>query len=84
MNFFFAIFQIPGVVKRVYNLQSKQLVKIFSRIFEANESKMLNDLDQSGDVAATISEFFENSSNVEPAKKCMLYNYIITYTTLQK
>ena len=63
-------------MKRVYNLQSKQLVKIFSRIFEANESKMLNDLDQSGDVAATISEFFENSSNVEPAKKCMLYNYI--------
>ena len=62
---------LPGVVKRVYNLQSKQLVKIFSRIFKANESEMLTNLDQSGDVAATIAEFFEHSSNVEPAKKGM-------------
>ena len=75
---------IPGVVKRVYNLQNKQLVKIFSRIFKSNESKMLTNLDQSGDVAATIAEFFENSSNVEPAKKGKLFIiYHIYHATLQ-
>ena len=62
---------IPGVIKRIYNLQSKQLVKIFSRVFHAKESEMLTDLEQ-GDVAETISKFFEDSSNICPAKKAAL------------
>ena len=62
---------LPGVIKRIYNLQSKQLVKIFSRIFNAKESEMLTDLEQ-GDVAETISKFFEESNNIEPAKKANL------------
>ena len=32
---------LPGVVKRIYNVQSKQLVKIFSRITGASEEDML-------------------------------------------
>lgn len=62
---------LPGVVKRIYNLQSKQLVKIFSRIFNAKESDMLTDLEQ-GDVAETVAKFFEESDNVEPSKKANL------------
>lgn len=64
---------LPGVVKRIYNLQSKQLIKIFSRIFITDESEMLTDLEQ-GDVAETISKFFEDSQSkkVQPAKKATL------------
>ena len=32
--------------KRIYNLQSKQLVKLFSRIFRSNQQDMLIDLEQ--------------------------------------
>lgn len=62
---------LPGVVKRIYNLQSKQLIKIFSRIFKTKESEMLTDLEQ-GDVAETIAKFFEDSNNVTPCKKATL------------
>ena len=37
---------LPGVIKRVYNLQSKQLVKIFSRILQADDGAMLEDLEK--------------------------------------
>ena len=62
---------LPGVVKRIYNLQSKQLIKIFSRIFQAKESEMLTDLEQ-GDVAETIAKFYEESSKLTPCKKATL------------
>lgn len=62
---------LPGVVKRIYNLQSKQLIKIFSRIFATKESAMLTDLEQ-GDVAETIAKFFDESDNIEGAKKATL------------
>ena len=63
---------LPGVVKRIYNLQNKQLVKIFSRIFDCNESQMLTDLEE-GDVAETISSFFSQSnSKIVPCEKSKL------------
>ena len=37
---------LPGVIKRVYNLQSKQLIKIYSRIFHTDEGEMLEDLEK--------------------------------------
>lgn len=58
---------LPGVVKRIYNLQSKQLIKLFSRIFKANHEEMLEDLEQ-GDVAETISKYFEENKSVRPSK----------------
>ena len=37
---------LPGVIKRIYNLQSKQLIKIYSRIFDSDEGAMLEDLEK--------------------------------------
>ena len=37
---------LPGVIKRIYNLQSKQLIKIYSRILQADEADMLEDLEK--------------------------------------
>ncbi|XP_014242253.1 DNA ligase 3 isoform X3 [Cimex lectularius] len=65
---------LPGVIKRVYNLQSKQIVKLFSRIFGTDWNEMLEHLEQ-GDVAETIREFFEKSARVKPVKTSFLTNY---------
>jgi len=62
---------IPGVVKRVYNMQNKQIVKIFSRVFDTYEEEMLEDLEQ-GDVAQTISTFFIKSRKLEPLKESIM------------
>ena len=62
---------LPGVVKRVYNMQSKQLVKVFSQIFGTREEEMLDDLSE-GDVAETIAKFYEQSRLVTPLKKSTL------------
>ena len=62
---------LPGVVKRVYNMQSKQLVKVFSRIFGEDEEEMVDDL-SGGDVAETIGKFYEQSKTVVPPKKSEL------------
>eukprot|EP00090_Calanus_glacialis_P001127 TRINITY_DN10792_c0_g1_i1.p1 TRINITY_DN10792_c0_g1~~TRINITY_DN10792_c0_g1_i1.p1 ORF type:complete len:1194 (-),score=363.16 TRINITY_DN10792_c0_g1_i1:78-3470(-) len=59
---------LPGVIKRVYNMQSKQMVKVFSRIFETSEEEMIEDLEQ-GDVAETIGKFYECSNTLKPPKK---------------
>ncbi|XP_074625585.1 DNA ligase 3-like isoform X2 [Acropora palmata] len=47
---------LPGVNKRVYNLQNKQLIKLFSQ----------------GDVSETIFSFFENSTVMKPVKKSLI------------
>ena len=59
---------LPGVIKRVYNMQNKQMVKIFCRIFHASEEEMVEDLEQ-GDVAETIGKFYAESTAVKPPKK---------------
>uniref|UniRef100_F6Z344 DNA ligase n=1 Tax=Equus caballus TaxID=9796 RepID=F6Z344_HORSE len=38
---------LPGVIKSVYNLNDKQIVKLFSRIFNCNPDDMARDLEQS-------------------------------------
>uniref|UniRef100_A0A1B6ENC4 DNA ligase n=1 Tax=Cuerna arida TaxID=1464854 RepID=A0A1B6ENC4_9HEMI len=62
---------LPGAVKRVYNLQSKQIIKLLSRLFGTSQEEMLEDLEQ-GDVAETVRVFFEQSKSVKPAKKSLL------------
>lgn len=37
---------LPGVVKSVYNLNDKQIVKLFSRILKCNQDEMVRDLEQ--------------------------------------
>uniref|UniRef100_A0A8C4NA28 DNA ligase n=1 Tax=Eptatretus burgeri TaxID=7764 RepID=A0A8C4NA28_EPTBU len=37
---------LPGVVKSVYNVSDKQLVKLFSRVFNCNHDDMVTDLEK--------------------------------------
>ncbi|KAM4620500.1 DNA ligase 3 [Polymixia lowei] len=62
---------LPGVVKSVYNLNDKQIVKLFSRIFRCNQEDMVRDLEQ-GDVSETVRMFFEDSKSFPPAAKSLL------------
>ncbi|XP_034033646.1 DNA ligase 3 [Thalassophryne amazonica] len=62
---------LPGVVKSVYNLNDKQIVKLFSRIFKSNQDDMVRDLEQ-GDVSETVRMFFEESKSFPPAAKSVL------------
>uniref|UniRef100_A0A674N174 DNA ligase n=1 Tax=Takifugu rubripes TaxID=31033 RepID=A0A674N174_TAKRU len=62
---------LPGVVKSVYNLNDKQIVKLFSRIFGSNQDEMVRDLEQ-GDVSETVRVFFESSKSFPPASKSLL------------
>lgn len=68
--FLWVKFLLPTVNKRIYNLQSKQLVKLFARIFGGGcHEEMVEDLER-GDVAETVRLFFEKYG--EPAKKSTL------------
>ncbi|XP_038615595.1 DNA ligase 3 [Tachyglossus aculeatus] len=62
---------LPGVIKSVYNLNDKQIVKLFSRIFQCSQEDMLRDLEQ-GDVSETVRIFFEQSRAFPPAAKSLL------------
>ncbi|KAL7030049.1 hypothetical protein ACKWTF_006496 [Chironomus riparius] len=62
---------VPKVDHRVYNLQDKQIVKLFSRIFGLKHDDLLKDL-QAGDVSETISKFFESSRDIKPIEKSSL------------
>ncbi|XP_044311976.1 DNA ligase 3 isoform X1 [Varanus komodoensis] len=62
---------LPGVVKSVYNLNDKQIVKLFSRIFSCSQEDMVRDLEQ-GDVSETVRLFFEQSQSCPPAAKSLL------------
>ncbi|NXF29718.1 DNLI3 ligase, partial [Nyctibius bracteatus] len=62
---------LPGVIKIVYNLNDKQIVKLFSRIFNCSQEEMVRDLEQ-GDVSETIRLFFEQSKSCPPAAKSVL------------
>nr|XP_046267721.1 DNA ligase 3 isoform X2 [Scatophagus argus] len=62
---------LPGVIKSVYNLNDKQIVKLFSRIFRCDQEAMVRDLDQ-GDVSETVRMFFEESKSFPAAAKSLL------------
>ncbi|NXN10958.1 DNLI3 ligase, partial [Indicator maculatus] len=62
---------LPGVIKIVYNLNDKQIVKLFSRIFNCSQEEMVRDLEQ-GDVSETVRLFFEQSKTCPPAAKSLL------------
>ncbi|KAI8420782.1 hypothetical protein MSG28_007990 [Choristoneura fumiferana] len=62
---------LPQVTKRVYNLKSKQLVKLFSRIFHTDIDDMLTHLEK-GDIADTIHHFFTKSKKFQPVSESTL------------
>jgi DNA ligase 3 len=57
---------LPNEDKRVYNVQNKQIVRIFRTIFRSDHQDMTDDVAKTGDVAETVSKFFEKSQNVKP------------------
>lgn len=62
---------LPGISKRVYNLQSKQIVKLLSQVFRCSVDDMIEDLDH-GDVAETAKKFFQLSTTCPPCKTSSL------------
>ncbi|XP_022234904.2 LOW QUALITY PROTEIN: DNA ligase 3 [Drosophila obscura] len=66
-------FLIPVANQRVYNLQNKALIKLFSRIFNANQQQMHLDLEQDGDVSETLRKHFAETSKLKPQKQSKLY-----------
>ncbi|CAG9579688.1 unnamed protein product [Danaus chrysippus] len=64
-------FLLPQVSKRIYNLKSKQLVKLFARIFNTDHDDMLTHL-ENGDVADTLQHFFKKSNTYKPATESSL------------
>lgn len=62
---------LPSATNRVYNLNSKQLIKLFSKIFMANLDEMSDHLNK-GDVSETIRHYFARSNNIRPANKSSL------------
>ncbi|GBL73513.1 DNA ligase 3 [Araneus ventricosus] len=67
---------LPAVEKRVYNLQTTQIIKIFSRIFHVSEEEMVDDLQEGvgkGDVSETVKIFFEQSDSLKPKGESTLY-----------
>ncbi|KAK4882679.1 hypothetical protein RN001_005998 [Aquatica leii] len=62
---------LPADCKRIYNLQSKQLIKLFARIFGTDHTVMMDHLKQ-GDIGETIQHFFEESNKCTPASKSIL------------
>ncbi|CAG2221094.1 LIG3 [Mytilus edulis] len=59
---------LPGFVKRVYNVKSKQLVKLFSQIFNTSLEEMVEDLNQPQKKSTLslkeVDEYLEDLSNV--------------------
>ncbi|XP_071946182.1 DNA ligase 3-like isoform X2 [Antedon mediterranea] len=62
---------LPGVVKQVYHINSKQIAKLFSQILGTNLEEMVEDLDQ-GDPSETVRKFFVQSPCVTPSNKSIL------------
>ncbi|XP_032516287.2 DNA ligase 3 [Danaus plexippus] len=69
-------FLLPQVSKRVYNLKSKQLIKLFARIFNTDHDDMLTHL-ENGDVADTLQHFFQKSNTCKPATQSSLTLQIV-------
>ncbi|TPP65437.1 DNA ligase [Fasciola gigantica] len=63
---------LPKESELVYNLKDKQLLNVFSQIFDTDKEKMTEDLKTEEDAATTIGRFFEKSGTVKPASKSTL------------
>lgn len=63
---------LPSVSNRVYNLNSKQIIKLYSQMFSADADEMSDHLNQSGDVSKTCRHYFGKSTRVQPARSSQL------------
>jgi DNA ligase-3 len=48
---------------RVFNMESKQLIKIFSRIFSTDADEMTDHLNNNGEVSQTIRHYYSRSNS---------------------
>lgn len=62
---------LPSSVNRVFNLDSKQLVKVYSQIFDTDLDDMNEHLNK-GDVSETVRHYFKKSERVKPTSKSEL------------
>ncbi|KAL9899297.1 DNA ligase 3 isoform 2-T3 [Glossina fuscipes fuscipes] len=64
---------IPSDSQRVYNLQNKQMLKLFSRLFNIDPQIMQHDLEQNGDISEILSKYFTLSAKLVPQSISSLY-----------
>jgi DNA ligase-3 len=62
---------MPKIDQRVYNLQDKQIIKLFSKIFGCDHQDLVEDL-YAGDVSETIAKFFKESRAIKPVGESKL------------
>lgn len=80
---------LPAVMKRVFPLQTKQLIRIFSKLFHISDDIISAQIDPQSDVGQTIQSFFEQSERCKPVKKSTLTlfevdDFLETLTTYSK
>jgi DNA ligase-3 len=63
---------LPNTTTRVYNLNSKQILKLFSKIFNTNLDQMNDHLNNKGDVSETCKHFFHKSIKIKPQTESSL------------
>ncbi|VDK79427.1 unnamed protein product [Litomosoides sigmodontis] len=68
-------FLIPEADQRVYNLKAKQIINIFSTLFEWSADELIESYNQTGDVSETICSFFSKLDSV--GKKSKLTNQMV-------
>ncbi len=63
---------LPNTTTRVYNLNSKQILKLFSKIFNTNLDQMNDHLNNKGDVSETCKHYFHKSNKIKPQTESRL------------
>ncbi|KAF6774442.1 hypothetical protein AHF37_06346 [Paragonimus kellicotti] len=64
---------LPKESKLVYYIKDKQLVNLFSQVFERDKDEMLSDLEKAEDAATTIGDYFASTDcAICPAYKSTL------------
>ncbi|AGY97701.1 CPXV188 protein [Cowpox virus] len=62
---------LPGLDDRIYNMNDKQIIKLYSIIFKQSQEDMLQDLGY-GYIGDTISTFFKENTEIRPNDKSIL------------
>ncbi|AEN03743.1 ATP-dependent DNA ligase [Yokapox virus] len=63
---------LPMLDCRMYNINNKQIIKLYSVILDQQYDNMLNDFEEYGYIGDTIKTFFESSVKITPLKTSIL------------
>ncbi len=80
---------LPNSKNRVYNINSTSFIKLFSKLFKADQDAMTNHLNQNGDISETIKHYYSKSTQIRPLKTSILTlkqvdKYLDELTTITK